>query len=433
MTSSMVSNGVVLDYENLVQEDRVHSAIFTDPAVFEQEMQKIYGVGWVYVGHSSEIPEPGDYATKSIGRMPIILVRDEDRAIRLLINRCRHRGSAVCQYETGNSMYFTCPYHGFTYSSRGDLVGVPGANGYDQSFRKEEFGLTPVPRMGSYRGFIFGSLSPQGISLEEHMSDACRKMIDLFCDGSPTGEIIIRAGVHKHQYRGNWKQVGMDGYHAPIVHQSWMTVGAQRAQAQAAGGAAPRRTGEYDTRDLGRGHAMLDMRSMGGTRGVFATARTKPWFPEYQAQMQSVYGKEWSHDILRSDADPHLHVYPNVQLIGTHIRVIYPVSAGHTIIYMYPALYEGVPPELNELRLRAHENFYGPASGGNPDDYEVFERTQLGMQAQMNPWIYLGRGFNRQRIDMDEPFIPGTLVADGSDEVTQRGQLARWKQDMMAE
>lgn len=421
------------DYDYLVQDDRVHSSVFTDAGIFEDELERIFGRGWVYVGHQSEVPEPGDYATKSIGRTPVILVRDQDANVRLLINRCRHRGSAVCQYDRGNSMYFLCPYHGFTYNTRGELIGVPGANGYDASFRKEDYGLVPVPRLASYRGFLFGSLSPAGITLDEHLSDACRKMIDLFCDGSPTGEILVRAGVHKHEYRGNWKQVGMDGYHAPIVHQSWMTVGAERAKAKDPGGTAPRSTGEYGARDLGRGHAMLDMRAMGGTRGVFATARSRPWFAEYRRALEQVYPEDWINEILRSDADPHLHVYPNMQLIGTHVRVIQPVAPGHTIINMYPVLYAGVPDELNTLRLRAHENFYGPASGGNPDDYEVFERVQVGMQAETNPWIYLGRGFNRQRVDREDPFLAGTLLADGSDEVTQRGTFVRWKQDMTAE
>jgi IS605 OrfB family transposase len=77
--------------------------------------------------------------------------------------------------------------------------------------------LVAAPRMAGYRGFVFGSLSEQGISLDEHLGAACQRMIDLFCDASPAGEIELRAGVHKHSYRGNWKQIGMDGYHAQIA------------------------------------------------------------------------------------------------------------------------------------------------------------------------------------------------------------------------
>ena len=115
---------------------------------------------WVYVGHASEIPQPGDYRVTWIGDESIIMTRDEDDQIHLLANRCRHRGSAVCQYEAGNASYFRCPYHGWTYSNDGSLTGVSFPSGYGERFRKEEYGLSKLPRMGSYRGFIFGSLSP---------------------------------------------------------------------------------------------------------------------------------------------------------------------------------------------------------------------------------------------------------------------------------
>ncbi|MEK7217088.1 MAG: hypothetical protein AAB289_16005 [Chloroflexota bacterium] len=83
------------------------------------------------------------------------------------------------------------------------------------------------------------------------------------------------------------------------------------------------------------------------------------------------------------------------------------------------------------MRLRTHEAFYGPASGGNPDDYEVFERAQRGMTGEVNPWIMLARGLERQAIDDENPSIPGTLAADGTDEITQRGEFARWQRDMV--
>ena len=111
--------------------------------------------------------------------------------------------------------------------------------------------------------------------------------------------------------------------------------------------------------------------------------------------------------------------------------MIRPIAVDKTAVYMYPALLKGVPDELNERRLRTHESFYGPASGGNPDDYEVFERTQVGMLGQVNPWIMLARGLDREELDSTDPTVPGTTFADGSDEITQRAQLARWKRDMV--
>ena len=419
-----------VDYSSLVLEDRVHSSIFTSPEVFEDEMDRIFTRGWIYVAHTSEVPQPGDYVTKWMGRVPVLLVRDEDGEVRLFVNRCRHRGNMVCQYERGNSMFFTCPYHGFTYSSRGELVGIPRSDAYDDAFRAEVTGLVQVPRMEVYRGFVFASLSPGAMTLAEHLGKACMRMIDLFCDGSPTGEIELRAGVQKHAYKGNWKQIGMDGYHAQIVHESFFTVRQQRADVPRY---QNRQRSEYGARDLGQGHAMLDMRFKGGTFGAILACRERPWFREYQASLERAHGADWIKQVVGASGDPHLHIYPNLELIDAHVRVIHPTAADGTAVSMYPALLKGAPDELNELRLRTHEAFYGPASGGNPDDYEVFERTQLGMMAEVNPWIMLARGLNRQRTDLDDPYVLGTLVADGSDEITQRAQLIRWKQDMAAE
>jgi len=424
----MVSTLPELDLDYLVQRDRVHSSIFTRQDIFDLEIEKLFHKGWVFVGHTSEIPEPGDYATKSIGQVSVILLRDEDSEVRLFINRCRHRGSAVCQYERGNSMFFTCPYHGFTYSSKGDIVGIPRSEAYDDSMLGEVKGLVPVPRMAVYRGFVFGSLSPEGITLDEHLGEPCKRMIDLFCDASPLGEVELRAGVQRHSYHGNWKQVGMDGYHAFIVHQSFFDMKKNRSQLAGSRDPATRRS---FTRDLGQGHCMLDIRIGGGTLGANERVRGQPWFQEYEADMERAHGKERAQEIIACGGDPHMHVYPNMQIIDVHLRVIYPISPAETVIYMYPALLKGVPPELNESRLRVHEEFYGPASGGNPDDYEVFERVQLGMASQVNPWVMLKRGLHQEWTEEEELALIGTRVGNGGDEITQRGQMARWKRDLL--
>ena len=96
------------DYEQLVKDDRVSGRVYYDPAVFEEELAKIWYRDWIYVAHESEIPEPGDYVTRRIGLQPVIVSRDEDGAVHLLLNRCMHRGNTVCQSERGNAHAFRC-------------------------------------------------------------------------------------------------------------------------------------------------------------------------------------------------------------------------------------------------------------------------------------------------------------------------------------
>src|ERR1700682_1333280 len=169
MTTSMTSE---VDYQDLIQSDRINGRIYYDPAIFREELDKIWYREWVYVAHESEVPEPGDYVTRQIGLQPVIVSRDDAGKVHLLLNRCTHRGNTICQSERGNSHAFRCAYHGWTFSSRGDLVGVPYAAGYGTSFRKEEYPLAKVPRVGSYRGLIFASLSHDGPALEDRLGPA---------------------------------------------------------------------------------------------------------------------------------------------------------------------------------------------------------------------------------------------------------------------
>jgi len=95
-----------MDYKTLVQDDRIHASLYTDPRVFEDEMERIFHRGWVFVGHDSEIPASGDYVTRLIGREPVIMVRGKDGAVEVLVNRCMHRGTLVCTAERGSAKTF---------------------------------------------------------------------------------------------------------------------------------------------------------------------------------------------------------------------------------------------------------------------------------------------------------------------------------------
>jgi len=210
------------EYGELIQADRVHGRVYYDPAIFHEELEKIWHRQWVYVGHESEVSQPGDYVTRQLGLQPVIIVRDKEGAIQLLLNRCRHRGNLVCESGRGNTQEFRCIYHGWTYNTTGALLGAPYSAAYGPSFRKEDYGLATVPRVASYRGFIFASLSPTGRSLDEHLGYA-KGLIDQFVEMSPEGEVELRAGTQKQRYRGNWKmqvENAVDNYHASFVHQA---------------------------------------------------------------------------------------------------------------------------------------------------------------------------------------------------------------------
>ena len=109
-----------LDVSALVEEDRVHRTCYTDQEIFDREMQQIFHRLWIYVGHESQIKNPGDYATTIIGRQPMILSRGKDGQVHVLYNRCPHRGSKLCNKLAGNAgerFYFS--YHGWQFDMDG--------------------------------------------------------------------------------------------------------------------------------------------------------------------------------------------------------------------------------------------------------------------------------------------------------------------------
>src|SRR5881409_1112429 len=93
----------------LIRPDRVHGSLYSDPAIFEAELQNIWYRTWVYVGHESEVPNANDYVVKSIGPQSVIMTRDEQGKVNLLLNRCSHRGNQVTAREQRLSSRLTLP------------------------------------------------------------------------------------------------------------------------------------------------------------------------------------------------------------------------------------------------------------------------------------------------------------------------------------
>src|SRR5882762_1939603 len=296
MTTILTSE---VDYQDLIQNDRINGRIYYDPAIFREELEKIWYREWVYVAHDSEVPEPGDYVTRQLGLQPVIVSRDDDGKVHLMLNRCMHRGNTVCQSERGNAHAFRCAYHGWTYDSRGALVGVPYAAGYDASFRKQEFSLARVPRVATHRGLIFASLSETGPTLDEHLGPA-KRLIDQFVNLSPEGAVVVRSGVLKHSYKGNWKMAlenSVDGYHPNILHHAAMVMMMKGKNGMEA---IFGERSDARARDLGNGTAQLDLNPIQTRSGgrVVPPGWSKAAHQEYRASMERRHGAEAADQII---------------------------------------------------------------------------------------------------------------------------------------
>ena len=415
--------------ETLVRDDGVRREIYRDPEVFALEMDRIFKRTWVFMAHESELPAGGDYLTMRIGAEPVVLARGEDDEVRALVNRCRHRGAIVCERAAGNAKSFRCQYHGWTYRNDGALVGVPYPERHSADVR-ERLGLIALPRVESYRGLIFASFNPDVPPLADYLGPGAIGYIDRFLDQCLGLPLVAHRQAHRVAMGANWKlqlENGMDGYHGGFTHRSFFDVMQRRL------GTSVRYASGLPTatsRAFRNGHCAIDPETT-SRKPLMNRVATLPEATERLALLRAEVGDDKYEDFLGglTGAGINVGIYPNLQLIGIHIRRIDPVSVDQTVVSVRPLLVDGAPEQVNWLRLRYHELFYGPAGFGQPDDFEMFERVEAALGGAADGWFRFERGLGAEQV-VDEG---DTTLGNVSDETPQRGQYKQWTALMTAE
>jgi phenylpropionate dioxygenase-like ring-hydroxylating dioxygenase large terminal subunit len=411
-----------IDYKALVQDDRIHASLYTDPRIFAAEMDRIFYAGWVFVGHDSEIPRAGDFVTRPLGREPVIMVRGKDGGVAVLINRCMHRGTMLCPADRGSVRTFACPYHGWTYDLTGDLLGVPYPGGAP-SFDKSAHGLVRAARVSSYRGFVFANLSPTGPTLAEHLGAATR-LIDRSCDLAPDGEVALTAGWVKHRCAANWKMLpenDSDGYHLGFVHGALFK--SIRTQYQRVVG--EERSIKAVIRAWGGGHIEIDWSPGYEAPFEWLGHASGAAVADYVAALERRDGPETTRRRIM-EGPAHALIFPNLFLGETNIAIVEPVSVGECVHWHTPMLLRGAP-QFDGRLLRMAEAGMGPASFLMPEDLIVASRNQAGLHARTAEWLLLGRGLNREYVDAE-----GRVVSHVTDETTNRALWHHYRTVMTA-
>lgn len=404
-----------LSYKQMVEdgpeEFKVHTDIYLNPQIFEDEIHRIFEKSWVYVAHESEMPHPGDYVTTFIGRQPVIISRSQDDEVHVLLNSCRHRGNVVCRDERGHSDQFRCPYHGWVYDNSGALVGLAEIKGYEDGFQTKITGLIKVPRVGRYRGLIFASLSPHGEALEQHLGEA-KKYVDLWVERSPAGKARLLY-PHKFIYSGNWKfqaDNGHDSYHGRYVHESAIKTLNHALGQPPLDERKSAQHGQGYVRGFARGHGLLERP---GTRGELPAELLE----DYNNRMKEIYGAERFEQITMVR---HTFIFPNLYLMDDNVRVIHPISENKTVVYSYFASLDGVSDKINNGRLKNLQWRLGQTGFFATDDMEMFVGCQTGVHASAMEWLNFSRGLHR------EVNHPNEKVGLSSDETPQRALYRQW-------
>lgn len=421
----------------LVQGDRVHRDLYIDPEVFDLEMAHLFANTWVYVGHESQVPRPGDFYTTIVGSQPVILVRGEDGTVHVLMNRCAHKGARLVSEVHGHvGRMFRCPYHAWAYKLDGDLLGIPLRQGYEGTRLGEcqnGRGIARPAGVENYRGFVFCKLNPGGLSFRDYFG-ASLTSFDNMVDRSPEGRLTVAGGVLRYMHDCNWKMFVEnlnDTMHPMVAHESsakvakdlWAAIGDPRAKPpMAIEQLAPfassyRFFDEMGVKVWPNGHSYT-----GVNHSIHSSYSD---VPGYEEGMVQAYGEERARAILK-EARHNTVYYPTLTIKGAiqAIRVARPIAANRTILESWTFRLEGAPDELLRRTVNYSRLINAPTSVVGHDDLHCYRAIQEGLQAGGNEWVSLHRNF-----DPDEP-VEREGVANGTSEISMRNQFRAWARFM---
>ena len=409
------------------EQGTVDRIIFSDQAIYELELERIFARAWNFMCHESQIPNKGDYFLSFIGEESVICTRDKTGTLQVFINSCRHRGNAVCRAESGNARSFLCTYHGWTFGLDGKLIGVPGYKDlYHEDLKREEWGLISAGKVQSYKGFVFATMDPEAVDLYDYLGEVGRLGID-FC--AERGDTVMVDGVQKNQIGCNWKLAVdnlFDWYHVDISHASAMMSGgvnppppppemmakmmglpegatpdpaaiaAARARLEAASAMREHRVllGDY-------GHAisgpqitppMRAMLSMAPPDAPIEPFMDHRWRDKPQAK--AALGEAGYNSM------GHPNIFPNLWVAsgGTQLSLRLPKGPHTTEIWWFTLIQKDMSAAQQAVQVQKANHIFGPAGLLEQDDGENWDQSTRQTQGvvsrryPLNFSMNLGRG-----------------------------------------
>jgi phenylpropionate dioxygenase-like ring-hydroxylating dioxygenase large terminal subunit len=411
----MVMNVQAREASKLVnhQTGLVDRKIYFDPEIYQLEMEQIFARAWLFMCHESQIPNPGDFFLNFMGEDRVIVVRNNDGGISVLVNSCRHRGNAVCRADEGHATSFMCTYHGWTYDLKGALVGVPGFKEvYHEELDRENWGLIKAAKVDSYKGFVFACMDPEAPDLGDYLGDVGRLCLN---ELAMRGSMTVVGGIQKYTIPCNWKFATdnvWDYYHGITSHASaYLTDLKSNA-------AAWDTRGRYTARHLvfpgDYGHVYSGPAAKGGISGR-------------SDQQNPVKGDDWRQSPeakaemgeIGLQAGGHPHIFPNMWITGTNqIVVRFPKSPSSTEHWFFTVLDNNAPDERKKSALYKIKHTFGPAGLWEQDDGENWgesTRAMAGVVSKRFPLHYamnIGRG-ELVRSEGAPPYIEARINEHG--------------------
>ncbi len=346
-------------------EGYVIRKIFSDPIIYKMELESIFTKAWLYIGHESQVKHEGDYITAFMGTEPIIIKREKDNRIKVYHNSCRHRGMRVCNTDSGNSNFFRCPYHGWTYGNGGALIGVPRyKSAYFEELKKENFGLDEIKNVVNYHGTLWATWDNNAISFEKFLGDMKFYLDMLFERFDYNFEVY--GGVQRWIVPTNWKfpadNGAGDSYHTSSAHESAVKLGLR----------VPYSDNDFEI-NAGNGHGFGGQRGGMGKRVVVSE--------EYVERTEKAIEKlsdKYGSFVKEIMPYGHMGIFPNFSLLDvwnyTTFRIWQPIGALSTEIDSGIYVYTDMPESEKEKIFRKYMLEFGPSGIFEQDDAEIWHQ-----------------------------------------------------------
>lgn len=430
-----------LDVASLVDAEggTVSRELFVDRDIFEAELERIFARGWLLVGHESLIPRPNDYFVSRMGKDSVILTRNAQGEVLVLLNSCPHRGMRVCRYDQGNAAVLTCPYHGWSFSTDrsrvarpGALVGVPRLEeGYGGTLDREAWGLPLCPNVVNYKGTIWASWDAAAPAFLEYLGDM-KLFLDCALDrrdGREGGSELL-GGVQKWRVKCNWKLCAEnfigDLYHE-VSHQS-----ANLAQIGPSGGKG-RRDEQRPRLAIGfpgLGHGVLGFRPHYEEPPYGDTYRNDPEVAAYFRAVHEARVRALG-DRMRLGMSVGT-IFPNMSFHANQPRTLalaHPVGPTEMEMWRFYLVDADAPPRVKDMLRHYYLRYSGPAGMTESDDMENWScatAASEGAIARRHRYNYqLGLGKERP-----VEGLRGAVESGSYSEANQRLFYRRWAQFM---
>ncbi len=415
----------------LLRDDAVHRDVYTDPEIFRLEMQTLWARTWIYVGHTSQIPNPGDYATCDIGAEPVLMIRQQDGSVRVLRNRCAHKGARVVSDKSGSAgRFLRCPYHNWSYRTDGSLAAIPLRQGYEEARLagcEASRGLRPVATE-VHRGFVFARLADEGVGFQEYFGESLSS-IGYMVERSPEGEMEVSGGVLRYMHNCNWKMFVEnlnDTMHPMAAHESsagtakqiWAGQPTEAAKPMAIEQLVPFAEG-YEFFDKMGVRVFANGHSYSGVN--FSIHSSYAAVPEYEAAMIAAYGADRARDILGTVRHNTVY-YPSLTIKGAiqAIRVVRPIAVDKTLIESWTFRLKGAPEVFLRRNVTYTRLINSPLSVVGHDDLQCYRLIQEGLAAGGNEWVSMLRDYD------PEEHAARDLTVNGTSEISVRNQFRAW-------